>query len=60
MAIQDYVQSIAADDFVSKGQVFRFLEMAFARADKDHDGKLNGDELSMFVRAIAYPDRDQR
>ena len=60
MAIQDYVQSIAADDGVSKGQVFRFLEMEFARADKDHDGKLSFDELSMFVRAIWCSDRDQR
>jgi hypothetical protein len=60
MAIQDYVQSIAADDGVSKGQVFRFLEMEFARADADHDGKLNFDELSMFVRAIACSAQDQR
>jgi hypothetical protein len=60
MAIQDYVQSIAADDSVSKGQVFRFLEMEFARADTDHDGKLSFAELSKFVQAIYCPDRDQR
>jgi EF hand domain-containing protein len=60
MAIQDYVQSLAADDCVSKGQVFRFLEMEFARADKDHDGKLSFEELSLFVQAIARSERDQR
>jgi hypothetical protein len=54
------VQSIAADDSVSKGQVFRFLEMEFARADADHDGKLTFAELSMFVRAIYCSERDQR
>jgi hypothetical protein len=60
MAIQDYVQSIGADNCVSKGQVFRFLEMEFARADTDHDGKLSFAELSMFVRAIYCSAHDQR
>jgi hypothetical protein len=35
MAIQDYVRSIAATETVSKSEVFRFLEMQFARADRD-------------------------
>jgi hypothetical protein len=34
--------------------------MQFARADADHDGKLNFEELSMFVRAIACSEQDQR
>lgn len=38
MAIQEYVQSIAATGMVSKAPVFRFLEMQFARADRNHDG----------------------
>ncbi|MEA3133386.1 MAG: hypothetical protein QOG17_1232, partial [Gammaproteobacteria bacterium] len=49
MAIQDYVRSIAATETVSKDQVFRFLEMQFARADKNHDGKLDFDELAVFA-----------
>ena len=60
MAIQDYVQSIAADDSVSKGQVFRFLEMQFARADKNHDGLLDIDELAVFAQSITCPESDQR
>ncbi|MEA3139842.1 MAG: hypothetical protein QOK23_2011 [Gammaproteobacteria bacterium] len=60
MAMQDYVRSIAATETVSKEQVFRFLEMQFARADRDHDGQLAPDEVDSFVHAIACPDRDQR
>jgi hypothetical protein len=60
MAIQDYVRSIAATETVSKAQVFRFLEMQFARADKNHDGELDEHELAQFVSAIARPDSDQR
>jgi hypothetical protein len=60
MAIQDYVRSIAATDTVSKDQVFRFLEMQFARADRNHDGELDAEELAAFVHAVARPDADQR
>lgn len=60
MAILDYVRSIAATETVSKAQVFRFLEMQFARADKNHDGELDVDELALFVNAISRPESDQR
>jgi hypothetical protein len=60
MAIQDYVRSIAATQMVSKDQVFRYLEMQFARADKDHDGRLNVDELAAFAHAVSSPESDQR
>ena len=60
MAIQDYVRSIAATETVSKDQVFRFLEMQFARADKNHDGELDFDELADFARAVSCPELDQR
>jgi hypothetical protein len=60
MAIQDYVRSIAATETVSKDQVFRFLEMQFARADRNHDGALDVDELALFVNAISRPESDQR
>ena len=60
MAIEDYVRSIAAKDSVSKDQVFRYLEMQFARADRNHDGQLDIDELRSFVGAISQPESDQR
>jgi hypothetical protein len=60
MAIQDYVRSIAAEEKVSKAEVFRFLEMQFSRADRNHDGSLDLEELSVFVNAIVRPDADQR
>jgi hypothetical protein len=60
MAIQDYVRSISATDTVSKRDVFRFLEMQFARADRDHDGELDAEELAAFVQAVAKPELDQR
>jgi hypothetical protein len=60
MAIQDYVRSIAATETVSKDQVFRFLEMQFARADRNHDGELDAEELAAFVHAVAQPEVDQR
>ena len=52
--------SIAATATVSKAEVFRFLEMQFARADKNHDGVIDVKELAMFVRSIARPEADQR
>jgi hypothetical protein len=60
MAIQDYVRSIAATDTVSKTEVFRFLEIQFSRADKNHDGLLTSEELAAFAHAIAWPEVDQR
>jgi hypothetical protein len=60
MAIQDYVRSIAGTETVSKRDVFRFLEMQFARADRDHDGELDAEELAAFVHAVAKPEADQR
>jgi hypothetical protein len=54
------VRSIAASETVSKDQVFRFLEVQFARADRNHDGQLDADELAAFVLAVARPDADQR
>jgi hypothetical protein len=60
MAILEYVRSIAATDTVSKAQVFRFLEMQFARADKNHDGLLDLDELAVFAQSVASPESDQR
>jgi len=60
MAIQEYVRSIAATGAVSKEQVFRFLEMQSARADKDHDGLLDCDELAQFAQSVSWPDSDQR
>jgi hypothetical protein len=60
MAIQEYVRSIAATETVSKAQVFRFLEMQFARADKNHDGLLDLDELAVFAQSVASPESDQR
>jgi hypothetical protein len=60
VAILDYVRSIAATETVTKGEVFRFLEMQFARLDRDHDGKLDAEELAAFVQAVATPEADQR
>jgi hypothetical protein len=60
MAIQDYVRSIAATATVSKAQVFRFLEMQFARADRNHDGQLDADELAAFAQAVSRPEADLR
>jgi hypothetical protein len=60
MAIQEYVRSIGATGMVSKEQVFRFLEMQFARADRNHDGLLDFDELAAFTQAISCPESDQR
>lgn len=60
MAIQDYVKSLAVTERVSKAQVFRFLEMQFARADLDHDGELDVDELAIFIKAVSQPESDQR
>jgi hypothetical protein len=60
MAVQDYVRSIGATQTVSKNQVFRFLEMQFAQADRNHDGELDIDELAAFVHATSWPESDQR
>jgi hypothetical protein len=34
--------------------------MQFSRADKNHDGRLELDEVEDFMQAIARPDCDQR
>jgi hypothetical protein len=60
MAMQDYVRSIGATQTVSKTQVFRFLEMQFAHADRNHDGELDIDELAAFMHSISWPESDQR
>jgi hypothetical protein len=60
MAIQEYMRSIAAKQTVSKEEVFHFLEMQFARADRNHDGLLDIDELALFAQSVSYPESDQR
>jgi hypothetical protein len=45
---------------VSKEQVFRFLEMQFAPADKNHDGLLDFDELALFAQSVSCPETDPR
>ena len=60
MAMQDYVRSIGATQTISKAQIFRFLEMQFAHADRNHDGELDIDEIAAFVHAISCPESDQR
>jgi len=59
MAILEYVRSIGTET-VSKAEVFRFLEMQFARADRNHDGLLDIDELAEFARSVSHPETDQR
>jgi hypothetical protein len=34
--------------------------MEFSRADKNHDGELDLEELAAFTHAIAWPTVDQR
>jgi len=60
MAIQEYVRSIAATQTVSKAEVFRFLEMQFTRADRNHDGLLDIGELDRFAMSVSRPESDQR
>jgi hypothetical protein len=60
MAIQDCMRSISATGTVSKSEVFRYLEMQFSRADKNHDGLLTQEELATFAQAVAWPEADQR
>jgi hypothetical protein len=60
MAIQEYVRSNAATETVSKAEVFRFLEMQFARADRNHDGMLDVEELELFVQCVSHPEADLR
>jgi len=45
---------------VSKAEVFRFLESQFARADRNHDGMLDIDELALFVQYVSHPEGNQR
>jgi hypothetical protein len=45
MAIQDYMKICCGSQTVSKQQVMRFIELQFARADKNHDGEFDFDEL---------------
>jgi Ca2+-binding EF-hand superfamily protein len=52
--------SLAATETVSKRDVFQFLEMQFARADRNHDGELDAEELADFVHAVARSETDQR
>jgi Ca2+-binding EF-hand superfamily protein len=60
MAIQDNARSMATTDMVSKSEIFRYLEMQFSRADKNHDGQLTAEELEAFTRAITCPEMDPR
>ena len=53
-------RSIAVTETISKAQVFQFLEMQFARADKNHDGELDVDEFALFVNGISHRELDQR
>lgn len=59
MAIKEYVRSLAAGDTISKAQVFRYLEMQFARIDRNHDGLLDREELAAFVQSITRPEMNQ-
>jgi hypothetical protein len=34
--------------------------MQFARADRNHDGELDAEELAAFVHAVAKPEADLR
>jgi hypothetical protein len=58
VAIKEYVRSLASGDTVSKAQVFRYLEMQFARIDRNHDGLLDRQELAVFVQSITRPEMD--
>jgi hypothetical protein len=60
MAIQDYAHSLAATETVSKRDMLGFLKMQFARADRNHDGELDAEELAAFVQAVAKPEADQQ
>lgn len=55
MVPNNEVESIDATKRVSKKQLFRFLELQFARIDADQDGELTLDELAQFIRALAHP-----
>jgi hypothetical protein len=39
----------------SKSELFRFLEMQFSRADRNHHGELESRELAAFVKAVGPP-----
>ena len=56
MLIKDCIPSIAVKYSVSKDQLFRYLEMQFYRADKNHDGELDIDELAAFVSSVSCPE----
>lgn len=60
MAIPEYARDITPTQTVSKAEVFRFLEIQFARADGNHDGMLDVDELALFVQYVSRPESDQR
>ena len=49
----DAKRSRAAENAVSKEQVFSFIERRFALADHNHDGQLDQDELALFAYSIA-------
>jgi DNA-binding winged helix-turn-helix (wHTH) protein len=53
-------RSLAATETVSKAQIFQFLEMQFARADSNHDGELDAEELATFVHAVARQEAERR
>jgi hypothetical protein len=53
------VRPITATQTVSRAEVFRFLESQFARADRNHDGMLDIDELALFVQYISHPESNQ-
>ena len=53
-------QSIAATETVSKAQIFEYLETQFARADSNHDGELDADELAVFRHAVARQEASRR
>jgi hypothetical protein len=60
MAIEEYVQTSGTLATASKAEVFRFIEIQFARADANHDGLLDIDELALFVRSLSHPQADPR
>ena len=43
------------DRTVTKAELFQFLEIQFAFADKTHDGVLDVEELRSFLNALADP-----
>lgn len=60
MASSESLRPMTAIQTVSKAEVFRFLESQFARADRNHDGMLDIDELALFVQYVSHPEGNQR